>query len=188
MYDYQIAPARQLYRVLAFGRSEWGYSRALDASEMGIGKTYEGLAAALALGKPVGVIGRQSNIADWKQAFSHFGARPLFVKNYDSLRAGKQPEVFLEFYKDDKGRPRRHFVWNYPADSITLLFDEVQSCRNSHTLQTGLLTSAIRTKNSIIGLSGTVAESPLHLWAVGKILVLHRCGTNCQRFLMVTGR
>ena len=79
---YQMIPARQLYRALKHGRMEWGYPGAVDFSDMGTGKTYMGLAAALATGRKVIVLCPVVGRAGWERAFTHFGAEPHFIGTY----------------------------------------------------------------------------------------------------------
>ena len=192
LFDYQREPARQLLRALLHGRNEWGYSGCLDGSQMGTGKTYVGLAAALSLshllakGLPVGVICKRTNIPDWEAAFEVFGATPKFVRNYESLRGGRNEHVKMRIISDGRKKFKR-FEWDTAPGEMVFIFDEVHSCKNRWSLQTGLLNGAIRTKCPVIGLSGTVAENPMHLAAVGKVLGLHRGGESFERFLEAHG-
>lgn len=130
LFEYQIEPARQLLRALQKGEAEWGYPGAWDCSDMGVGKTFQALAAALASGLEVGIICPLAVIPAWKRAFQHFGKQPpLFVMNYESLRTGNRQWVKVEPMPNGEGR---RFTWTMnPRDTI-LIFDEAH-CFPSHT-------------------------------------------------------
>ena len=117
---YQIEPTRQLYRALRCGRDEWGYPGGVDLSDMGVGKTYMDLAAALAMGKRVGVLCPSVGQQGWQNAFAHFGAEPLFISTYDAVRGAWRENIAT---MDADGK----FTWLNAKDMV-LILDEAQAC------------------------------------------------------------
>ena len=64
------------------------------------------------------------------------------------------------------------FIWH---ENIKLLvFDEVHRCSALNSLQADMLIAAGRQRIPTLALSATVADSPLHLRALGYVLGLHR--------------
>ncbi len=172
LFEYQRTPARQIFRALTQGKDEWGYPGAWDCSDMGTGKTYQSLAAALATGLEVGVICPKSVIGNartgsgWHGAFAHFEQKPAFVLNYDSLRTGRS-----EWIKKTgvEGRP---FEWTLDPDDVALIFDEAHLVKNV-SLNRRLAQAALRQGFRIIFISGTMAAQPTNLGATGVAVGLH---------------
>ncbi len=124
---HQPVPARQLYRALSCGNDEWGYPGAVDFSGVGLGKTYQDLAAALATGRSVGVICPPVGRVGWMKAFKHFGAgEPEFLETYEGIRGGFRPHIAA---RDREGQ----FRWKDP-ENLMLILDEAQACFPFETL------------------------------------------------------
>lgn len=195
---FQRIPSRQLFRALNEGKKEWGYPGAWDCSDMGVGKTYQCLAAALATGKRVGIICPKAVIgtsprdgqpgSGWAGAFAHFGARPAFVENYEALRFGNRPPVSIEVVgKDDKGRDKIRFVWNCDPQDTALIFDEAHRMKNG-SLNRKLGQAALRQGFHMICASGTMATTPLNLGATGVCVGLHGGDlAGAEKFLRAHG-
>ncbi|MEN3940695.1 hypothetical protein WJU23_05320 [Prosthecobacter sp. SYSU 5D2] len=171
---YQIDPARQLYRALTHGRQEWGYPGAFDASDMGTGKTYMDLAAAIATGREVVILCPTVGIAGWQRACDHFGITPLFISTYEAVRGGFRPHIAQEI----EGK----FTWKHP-DKIIIIFDEAQALRHEDTLTVRCCSAAIRQGIPIIMASATVAVSVLEMRFVGRVTGLHAGSEDWERFL-----
>lgn len=176
---YQVTPARQLFRALAHGMAEWGYPGACDFSDMGTGKTYMGLAAALATGKRVIVLCPSVGKGGWERAFAHFDAKPEWIGTYEALRTGNRPHIASQ---DAAG----NFTWKNSGD-IVLILDEAQALRHDDTLNVQLCSAAIRQRISIIVASATVAIDPREFRFAGRIAGLHQGGDDWNRFLVRHG-
>lgn len=176
---YQVQPARQLFRALRRGSSEWGYPGAVDFSDTGTGKTYQTLAAGLATGKKVGVICPPAGRDGWLAAFNLMGAVPFFLETYESIRGGWRPHIAEEQRNGD-------FIWKNPADFV-MIADELQAVRHETTLTVRCFSAAIRQKVAMIGASASVAVSPLEFRFAGRIIGLHQGGQDWERFLMNHG-
>lgn len=177
--NYQIEPARQLHRSLANGRSEWGYSGAVDLSDMGTGKTYMALAAALQTSRRIAVLCPSVGQAGWAKAFAHFGATPHFIGTYEAVRGSWRKEVVDS---DEQGK----FTWKDP-NQIVLILDEAQAVRHDDTLTSRCCSAAIRQGIPIIVASATIALSPLEMRFAGRITGLHQGGDDWEKFLSLHG-
>lgn len=174
LFEYQRQPARQLYRAIVNGPEEWGYPGAWDCSDMGTGKTYQCLAAALATGMEVGVvcpksvIGSRESGSGWLGAFRHFKQRELFVINYEALRTGGRKWV------QKRGKEGGcKFEWTVDPDHTILIFDEAHLTKNP-SLNRSVALAAMRQGFRVIFASGTMAAKPTNLGATGIAVGLHR--------------
>lgn len=183
LYSYQVEPARQLLRAVSEGRKEWGYSGAWDTSEMGTGKTFQSLAAALATGFDVAVVCPLAVIPAWKRAFAHFGAFPKFVRNYESLRTGNREWVKKESFINALGKPAKRFSWNMDPEETLIILDEAHNCKTAGSLNQNLLLAAVRQGFPLICCSGTMATDPTHMRATGRVVGLHKGGDDYATFL-----
>lgn len=188
LFEYQRMPARQIYRALTRGKEEWGYPGAWDCSDLGSGKTYTGLAACLATGLEVGVICPKSVIGStkggtgWLGAFRHFGQRPAFVINYESLRTGKGEHIRRIGGKDGK-----RYEWAADPDHVMLIFDEAHLTKNP-SLNRSMAFAALRQGFRLLFVSGTMAAKPTNLGATGVAVGLHRGDTaSYAEFLRTHG-
>lgn len=188
LYDYQRQPARQLLRAILNGKQEYGYPGAWDCSDLGTGKTYQAAAAAIASGLEVGVICPKAVIGTpprngsggtgWTGAFAHFQQKPLFVMNYESLRTGRREWIVR---KGDR------FEWTCDPQHTILVWDEAHNVKNK-SLNRSMMFAAARQGFPMICISGTMAQSPLHMGATGIVVGLHN-GTRdgYERFLLANG-
>lgn len=176
LFEYQRQPARQLYRAVMNGKAEWGYPGAWDCSDLGTGKTYQALAAALATGLEVGVICPKSVIgthpkygnsgSGWLGAFAHFKQLPAFVLNYEGLRTGNRDVVKRT---PNKMRP---FEWTLDPQHTILIWDEAHNLKNK-SLNRSMAFAAQRQGFPCLFVSGTMAATPLNLAATGIAVGLH---------------
>lgn len=70
--------------------------------------------------------------------------------------------------------PRGKF--NFHPNVRFIIFDEVHRCNGPHSLNAEMLISGKRDDRKILGLSATLAHSPLHMRAIGYVLGLHGLG------------
>lgn len=181
LFDYQRQPARQLYRALTNGKEEWGFPGAWDCSDLGTGKTYQSLAAAIATGLEVGVVCPKSVLRSWRDAFRHFGQQPAFIVNYESIRTGKR-EIVRKTGKE--GRP---FEWTLDPDHVMIVWDEAHNLKN-RSLNRSMAMAAIRQGFKQLFVSGTMAAKPTNLAATGVAVGLHRGGRESyEAFLTAHG-
>ncbi len=190
LLPYQRQPARQLFRAITCGLKEWGYPGALDLSDLGTGKTYQCLAAALATGRRVNVICTVSTIPSWKRAFRHFGATPGMIHNWEGLRTGStyHAAAITELSSSKRSGPVANaYKWRLNPEKDILLCDEAHNARTVGSLNQALAMSAIRTGVPIIAMSATMAVDPTHMRFCGRIIGLHRNKDSYFRFLEANG-
>lgn len=179
LFGYQRQPARQLYRAVTHGSKEWGYPGAVDLSDLGTGKTYQSLAAAIATGRKIIVLCPTVGRAGWLRAFAHFGAEPHAIETYEAVRGGWRPEIVRQ---SADGR----FEWQNDRE-ILLILDEAQALRHDETLNVRCCAQAIRQAIPIIIASATVAIDPREMRFAGRITGLHGGNADWDRFLEAHG-
>src|SRR6185436_7298271 len=178
LLSYQVAPANALLASLAKHRS------ALDASDMGVGKTYTAGAVIRALNRPTLVVGPKVSRVGWERMGQHMGVEFDYI-NYEMVRTGRAP--YGKWVEDNRGRDVvEHFHW-HPGIKH-LVFDEAHRCTSlEDTLQTKLLIAARRMRIPTVALSATIAETPLNFRALGYLLGLHHLEDDWRYWAMEHG-
>ena len=163
---YQLKAASELSDILLKRRF------AIDASETGVGKTFTSLATAKEFDPtpPVALICKASARTKWIYAFESVGIKPLFVMSWDNARNKKNP-----FFIPVINRRGKVTDFNLRLEEPTILIiDEIHGASNPKSLNSKLVIGARRcSKAYVLGLSATIAHSPLNLGAVGYCLRLH---------------
>lgn len=107
------------------------------------------------------------------------GAKMLYFRQSKGrTKFNRKPCRYLSVEKVVNGKGRlvnnKHsFQWHLPPNRL-VIFDEVHRCKNGNTANAWLLMAAKTCGAKIIGLSATVAESPIKMRAVGYALGLFR--------------
>jgi hypothetical protein len=178
LLPYQIAPANQLFRALQQGTKEWGYPGAIDLSDVGVGKTFMDLAAALATGRQVGVLCPTVGTSGWERVFKIFGQEPAFIDTYEAVRGGFRPHIARKVSDN--------FHWAN-RDKIALILDESQILRNADSLTSACVSGLIEANIPTICASATMAISPVELFCAGQITGLHKGDADWERWLRHQG-
>jgi len=144
LFDYQIPHVEALERALMFNNV------ALDASDLGTGKTVCACALARKLGKNMIVVCKKSMKPTWGWWMEEWG-RSGIVGNWEMARR--------------RGLPNKE-GWLY-------VFDEIHEAGGYKTLNARLLINTYLQGHSILMLSATAIESPLRMWALGYLLKFH---------------
>lgn len=176
LLPYQVASANNLLNSLVKYRS------ALDASDVGTGKTYTALAVLKRLKLRPLIVCPKAVMPSWRKAALHFGIE-IDVINYESVRLGKSG--FGGWHVD-----RKVFQW---SDSIeALVFDEVHRCKSMKSQNCKLVVAAKKQSIHTIALSATAATNPTEMKAVGYLLGLFRTPSDhypwCQQHGCVINR
>ena len=131
---------------------------ALDASDVGTGKTFSALKAFQHIGtKRLLVVCPKSVIPSWHRAAKHFGM-DIEVVNYELVR--RLTTGYTSGYYHDNS-----FKWDKTIDGI--IFDECHKCKGMESLNSKLLLQAKKDNINTLMLSATTACNPLELKAVG---------------------
>jgi hypothetical protein len=173
LLPYQVPHVDKLLRVLQSNKA------ALDGSDTGTGKTFTALATARALGIKPFVITPLVTVPSWLRA-SESLQWPIQVTNYEKARGpgfhtgpdGKRAPLSVSPWGFERpAGAGSQWVWN--NSYRMLIFDEVDRCSGSTSLNSKLLIAAKRQAQHVLTLSATAAESPLQLKALGYALGLH---------------
>lgn len=176
---YQEPHAAALFQALRIHRS------ALDASDMGTGKTHVACALARRLGVTPLVLCPKSVVADWRATAALHGIE-VDALGYEKVRGACTYETLIP--DDPDGIPRRvrrsgseygeekvcpnGSAWKWKHEFALGIFDEVDRCGGMTSLQSKMLIAARRQFGSVICLSATAADSPLNMRALGFTLGL----------------
>lgn len=165
--DQSILRPWQLTAAASLVASLRAYKFAVDLSDTGTGKTFTSLGTfrELNLPGPILVHCRKPARVQWQKAAAIVGVQ-IIVVTYELVRRGTTP------YGKWIGAKEDEFQWD---ESVVcgIIFDEVHWASGHKTQNGDLVIAARRQQIPSIGLSATVAESPLKLRAVGYALGLH---------------
>jgi superfamily II DNA or RNA helicase len=148
---------------------------ALDGSDTGAGKTYTAVGVARELGMGIAVVCPKAVIYSWNKVIqSHFGMKPEFVLNYESVKTGKYKEIGV-WKKVSKISTREVFTWNIPKNTL-IIFDESHRLKGHGTQNSEIAIAAKKQGYKILCCSATNAIDPIELKTVGLITGLYKSG------------
>lgn len=151
------------------------HGAAIDGSETGTGKTYSAVASARELGLKVAVVCPKAVITPWMKVIkNHFGMKPVFVLNYESVKTGKYKHIGT-WKKVSKISNKEKFVWNVPSDTL-IIFDESHKLKGLNTQNSEIAIAAKNQGLPILCCSATAAINPIETKALGYILGLYKSG------------
>tara|TARA_Y100001963_G_scaffold54728_1_gene76583 strand:- start:13083 stop:14456 length:1374 start_codon:yes stop_codon:yes gene_type:complete len=137
---------------------------ALDASDMGTGKTVMSFFAARECGLIPVIVCPKAVIPIWEEWYGEFFPnRAPIVFNYEKAVRGNK---FVE-------RQGKRFGWKLKHDKVLLIFDEVHKCKGSKSLNSGLVAAAKRDGVKMLMLSATPFHTPVEMRSIGYALGLH---------------
>ena len=115
---------------------------ALNASEMGTGKTLMSVEIARSLGKRPLVVSPKAVIPAWEETFQEQDVDYFGVINFEKLRTGNT------LFGAWKGKPKRgNFQWNDSVDF--LIVDEVHKSKSRQSQNASMLTCAAHISASL---------------------------------------
>jgi superfamily II DNA or RNA helicase len=147
LFDYQEPHVDALELALRKHRV------ALDASDLGTGKTVCACALARRLEKNLIVVCKKAMKPTWAWWMEQWGLSGV-VGNWELARR--------------RGLPS-HAEWLY-------CFDEIHEAGGYKTLNAKLLVNTFNQRHPVLMLSATAIESPLRMWALGYLLGFHNLG------------
>lgn len=150
--------------------------RGLDASLMGLGKTYCAIVCCLMLNLRPFIICPKIVIKNWMDVMETFHCQYFGITSYELLQkfgyfTNKNKKSVCEFLTKNNNE----YVVNenkLPNDVI-IIYDEVHKCKNILTNNGQILHAFSKTNLKILMLSGTVAEQPIYFILVGLVLKLY---------------
>lgn len=151
------------------------FGAALDGSDTGTGKTYSAIAVARELGVTPLVIAPKPTLPSWDRAGEFLG-HPGETINYEMIRGRAESRESGKLAVSEYGREVARgsgsgWVWSQPYELV--IFDEVDRCAGSTSLNSKMLIAAKRQCKRVLCLSATAADSPLQMKALGFALGLH---------------
>lgn len=149
----------------------------LNASGLGSGKQFMACASAIEHGMKIVAICRQAAISTWQECWvGHFGmpSTDCYAINREALRTGKHPLLELDFgeWNHATGKRKKVWKWKLPANTM-LIVDEVHWDAGQSTINSEILRAAVKQGIKIQMLSGTAADDPRKMRAIGYALGLH---------------
>jgi len=171
LFNWQIPAFNQINAALS------KYGSALNASDTGTGKTVMTLATLRKFGWRLAVVAPKSTLYGWRNTAQKMGVPTFWAHSYEKLIRADGIEGLRKTTTVSATCKTSHFFkWSLP-DDVMLVFDEVHRCKNYATQNSQALIAAAAQDYATIMLSATVADSPLHLKAVGINLGLFRSST-----------
>ncbi len=134
LLPYQKAPVAHLCASLLASR------KALDASEMGVGKSYHAIAVARELNLMPVIICPKVVIPSWKKVCEHFKVKPGFIANWEGV---KTKNFKFGSLKPDSFTGKPNFEWHISKKSrVLFIFDEAHKANGNGTGFSKILISA----------------------------------------------
>lgn len=159
LLTYQIPSVQKLVAAVR------KYGAALDASDVGTGKTYSALATCRELKLKPLVVCPKAVIPSWKKAARHFGIE-IEAINYELVRRGStEYGVMEEGYRQGS----KQFRWTLFSCNA-LIFDEVHRCKGEKSDNSKLVIAAKMQDIPVLALSATAAVDPTEMKALGYLL------------------
>lgn len=151
------------------------HGAALDASDVGTGKTYTAIGLCAQLGAQPAVICPLATVPSWEAVCKEMGVNPVFIANYERLKSKSFPfgtfESSVVLNRNGKPKHERKFTLkNIPPRTI-FIFDEVQRCRAKTSENSFILTEVVRRYKTLL-LSATPFTTPLEAYPIGRALKL----------------
>lgn len=157
-FDWQEASIANIVSALKRERG------AIDASDVGVGKTYIALFAAKQLNLPVAIMCPKSLMLQWKEACDNVGVKPVYIINYEKAVLGFDHGRWLN---------SKMYEWTLKTPHL-LITDEAHRLRNYKTRTCTMFESGANYNApfKLLAMSATLAEDPMHFKAIGRWLNL----------------
>lgn len=161
-HPYQTEAIEHIARVLPC------FNAALDASDMGTGKTLVAVETIKRLDLPTLVVAPKAVLPGWQRTAEAQGTG-LDAINWEMLRTGRTP--YGKWFLPTPQHKRERF--KFSPEIKFLVFDEVHRAMSYTSKNSEVVRAARRQRIPAIALSATPADSPLEMDALGFLLGLH---------------
>jgi superfamily II DNA or RNA helicase len=139
------------------------------------GKTYTAVGVARELNMGIAVVCPKAVIYSWNKVIKdHFGMKPEFVLNYESVKTGKYKDIGV-WKSVSKISTREFFQWNISKNTL-IIFDESHRLKGHGTQNSEIAIAAKKQGYKILCCSATNAINPIELKCVGLITGLYKTG------------
>ncbi len=166
LLDHQKAHYKNIYSSIK------KYSRAIDASDTGTGKTYVASKVCKELGLIPFVICPKSVVPSWNKVLKSFGFNSdnFIVITYDKLAISNYVTNNEDTYtwnldEKFKGDNKKKYLF---------IFDEAHKCKNSKTINSKIMLNLATYPVKILMLSATIIDKPLFFIPFGLVLGLYK--------------
>lgn len=165
LLDYQIKHYKIIKDAII------NYSRAIDASDTGTGKTYISLKLCLELNLIPFVICPKSMITTWKRLIDYINIKNYTVISYEKLYSSNN------FIKQNDNNSEYKFTWDFDSnpklklpEKYLFIYDEAHKCKNIETLNSQIMLSLASNNVKILLLSATIIDKDGHFIPFGIVL------------------
>jgi hypothetical protein len=134
---------------------------------------------------PVAILCPKALIHTWVSVANQIGVKVVFCRNYESVRSSKFKWGDWVHRGVKAKTAKTSYQWKVPQGTL-FIFDEVHKCKDRKTQNSKLLVGAIGDYKLFL-MSATVAENPMHLYAMGMALGLHSGDSEFFWFLRSHG-
>ena len=178
--DYQVKQTTGLreFQIPIVGKlcaAIKAHGAALDGSDTGAGKTYAAVAVARELGMKIAVVCPKAVISSWQKVITkHYGLKPEFILNYESVKTGKYKEIGC-WKPVSRTSNREYFQWNIAKNTL-IIFDESHRLKGHGTINSEIAIAAHKQGYKILCCSATNAINPIELKTVGLITGIYKGG------------
>lgn len=139
------------------------------------GKTYTAVGVARELNMGIAVVCPKAVIYSWNKVIKdHFGMKPEFVLNYESVKTGKYKDIGV-WKSVSKISTREFFQWNIPKNTL-IIFDESHRLKGHGTQNSEIAIAAKKQGYKILCCSATSSVNPIEMKTVGLILGIYKNG------------
>lgn len=148
------------------------YSRALDASDTGTGKSYVSIKLCNELKLIPWIICPKSVVSTWSKIIDQYNIKKFFIITYDQLIVSKK--LISHNNKD--------YQWNFEGDKeykgdmkkkYLFIYDEAHRCKNPTTINSKIMMKLAEYPVNILLLSATIIDKPLFFIPFGIVLKLY---------------
>jgi len=153
------------------------YSRGLDASDTGTGKTYVSVKLCKDLGLIPWVVCPKSVVSSWNNVIKQGGIKKYYIITYEQLflstdLISKKSILGVDEY-DWKFESNDIFK-NKQKEKYLFIYDEAHKCKNLKTINSKILVSLSKYPVKILLLSATIIDKPLYFIPFGIVLGLYK--------------
>lgn len=159
LLPYQVAPLSRLLSIVA------EHGSGLDASDTGTGKSFVACGVVRELNLATVAVVPKSITTAWHRVAAHMQTS-LDVVGWEKVRTGGTP-----FGRWKQTGKNAEFRW-HPGVQL-VIFDEIHRAKGQNTKNARMVRGALDQGIKVLGLSATMAESPLDMRALGYLCGFH---------------